>query len=637
MNPTETTWLSAETSHEDLTTAASYPRPQLRRPDWADLCGPWHFCFDDADRITVRQAAQAQGFRQIIVPFPPESAASGIGDQGFHRVMWYSRSFGSADLARAGLTGDKRLILHCGAIDYRCQIWIDGHFVGAHVGGHSPFSLDVTDALSGDTIHSLVIRVEDDPTDVTQPRGKQDWHEQPHSIWYPRTSGVWQPIWFEAVPALRIEGIGWATDLEHGLVTAHLRLSARPQSPVVVDIALLDPRGGQASRRVGYQADGGGSITAQIVVGDQASSGMGKDSSLAHVTATATEQELVIPIHLDRLTNGQELDSILWTPDNPRLIGAQISVGEDSVSSYLGLRTVGVDDGRFLLNRHPCFVRAVLDQGYWPETHLAAPDVEALRADVELLKSLGFNTVRLHQKYEDPRFLFLADRLGLMVWGESPAAYAFTPDTIRRNSDEWLSIVQRDQAHPALVAWVPFNESWGIQQVGDDRAMQEYQRGVVALTRALDPTRPVVSNDGWEMIDSDIIAIHDYSGDPASIEHRYADQADVATLVRGRGPSGRRLIIGEPRRGAAVMVTEFGGITYSDDAAHTWGYTSTQSSDDFARRLHALFDAIHASPVLAGFCYTQFADTWQEANGLVHSDRTPKLAIDQIREIIVGG
>jgi beta-galactosidase/beta-glucuronidase len=580
----------------------AYPRPQLRRPNWADLSGPWAFRFDDRDDLTPDWHGEPFS-HEIAVPFPPESSASGIGDQGPHRVMWYARTFDADELSEAGFTGTgDRLMLRFGAVDYRCRVWVDGHFVGGHVGGHSPFGLDITDAVLAHTgPHRLVVRVEDDTTDVTQPRGKQDWRDRPHAVWYPRTSGIWQPVWLEAVPAIAVESIDWRTDVPAGRVTARLRLSRRPQRPLPVVVRLTG-------------ADG---------------------AVLADVRAQGTEAQIDVPLALPDLANGQDLDRFWWTPEHPTLIDAHIEVGDDAIDSYVGLRAVGVAHGRFLLNGHPYPVRGVLDQAYWPQSHLAAPSPEALRRDVETIRALGFNTVRLHQKYEDPRFLAWADRLGLMVWGEAPAAYALSDATIRANTTEWLDIVERDRAHPSVVVWVPFNESWGIHDVVRDETTRHYLRGVVALTRALDPSRPVVGNDGWELIDSDIVAVHDYEADADVIRARYGDASTVDGWLHAYGPAGRLMVIGGGNPQAPVMVTEFGGIAFAGDAA-TWGYSTAQSAEDFAARLTDLFAAIQASPVLAGFCYTQLTDTWQEANGLLYADRTPKLPVEQIRAIVTG-
>jgi hypothetical protein len=261
---------------------------------------------------------------------------------------------------------------------------------------------------------------------------------------------------------------------------------------------------------------------------------------------------------------------------------------------------------------------------------------------VELTKDLGFNAVRVHQKVEDPRFLFWADRLGLLVWGETANAFAFTPEAVRRLTAEWLDVVHRDISHPCIVTWVPLNESWGVHDIATDPAQQAYATGLAALTRAVDPSRPVVSNDGWEHTDSDLWTVHDYADTGPVLAERYATTA-MGRTVGVPGPAGRVIRLpGGTDRGQPLMLTEFGGVRYTPDLPEdraeerTWGYSTARDAEDFAARLTDLLTAVHSSPALAGFCYTQFTDTMQEANGLLDEHRRPKLPVDRLRAIITG-
>src|SRR5581483_7577283 len=208
-------------------------------------------------------------------------------------------------------------------------------------------------------------------------------------------------------------------------------------------------------------------------------------------------------------------NELLWWPWRPTLIDARVELLDaagdviDAADSYTALRSVAVDDERFLLNGRPYDLRLVLDQGYWADTGLTAPDADALRRDVELAKAMGFNGVRKHQKVEDPRYLAWADRLGLLVWEEMPSAYRFDATAVERMTREWPRVLARDASHPCIVAWVPFNESWGVPDLPRSAAQHHYVEGIDHLTKALDPTRPVVGNDGWESVATDIIGIHD--------------------------------------------------------------------------------------------------------------------------------
>jgi hypothetical protein len=358
---------------------------------------------------------------------------------------------------------------------------------------------------------------------------------------------------------------------------------------------------------------------------------------VAEISTMTDSTDVDITLSIPALLNGQAYEELLWSPEKPRLIDAVIEVGEDRVASYLGIRTVSVERGSFLLNDRPYYLRSVLEQGYWPDTHLAAPSSEALREEVQLIKELGFNAARLHQKFEDPRFLFWADRLGLILWGEAPATFTFTPTAMERTVREWLEVVRRDISHPSIAVWVPLNESWGVQHLARNPRMVHFARSLVDLTKALDPTRPVVSNDGWEQVDTDIVAIHDYEIRPEVIADRYRNRDSVARMIAGHGPAGRRLVLDGDIDTAPIMLTEFGGIAYDvDDADGAWGYAAANSSEHFAGMLTELFAAVHAADALVGFCYTQLTDTLQEANGLLSSNRRVKIPIERIRAAVIG-
>ncbi|PPB47968.1 glycoside hydrolase family 2 [Arthrobacter pityocampae] len=590
----------------------TYPRPQLLRRRWSDLSGQWEFSHDDDDAGEAASwfSATEPFPLTITVPYPPESALSGVHETGFHPVVWYRRTITRADIDGSGRTReDDRLLLHFGAVDYRATVWIDGQLVGSHEGGQSPFTFDVTGhAATGEDL-VLVVRAEDDPHDVAQPRGKQDWLEDPHVIWYHRTTGIWQPVWLESVPASFIEAVAWEPDVPKG--AARLELEISPQR---VDVMTV---------RVDLSYEG---------------------RPLGTYSTSAVESRIVMDCVIPHQANGQAYESLLWSPEHPRLIDATLTLLDahgtpvDEVGSYFGLRSVGTAGGHFLLNDRPFYVRSVLEQGYWPDSLLAAPDAAALREEVQLIKDLGFNAARLHEKVEDPRFLYWADRLGLLVWGEMGSTFEFSPTAMERVAREWASVVRRDRSHPCIVTWVPLNESWGVQQISHDPQQKHFAQAMYHLTKALDGSRPVISNDGWEHVESDIFTVHDYATTYDDLHAAYRDRPAFQSLVDGVGPAGRRLSVlpGLPRT-EPVMVSEFGGILYAPNSPiETWGYSAAESGEDFARRLEALFSALQDSPFLSGFCYTQLTDTLQEANGLTDEHRKPKLPVAEIRKIVMG-
>lgn len=594
------------------------PRPQLVRDSFVELDGEWGFAHDDSDSGLGEHWHDGRELPdRIRVPFPPESPASGIGATGFHPVVWYRRALTASDLDAAAHTPQRRAVLHFGAVDHRATVWVDGAAVGSHEGGHTPFAVDITDALdlSLDE-HVIVVRAEDDPHDLAQPRGKQDWHEDPHAIWYHRTTGIWQPVWFESVAPQHVTAINWTCDLTAGTVTVDVSLSRRADSVVHVQIA----------------HDG-------LILGS------------ASVLANDTSTTLTFP--LDGQRNGQHYEHLLWRPENPVLLDAWVRVETeddetDACASYLGLRSVGWDQGALLVNDRPVTLRSVLSQGYWPESHLAAPSADALRREAELIGELGFNSVRVHQKIEDERFLYWADRLGLLVWGEMPATYTFSTEAVRRTTAEWTEAVVRDRAHPSIITWVPLNESWGVQHIASRADQRAFAEGLYHLTRALDPSRPVISNDGWELGTSDLWTLHDYEADGQVLADRYdIEESALRDYIGGIGPAGRRIrLAGTDDTGQPVMLTEFGGVKWAVDASPTdsWGYSEASGAEDFTRMLGEILGAVQSGTRgfrgrpkgLAGWCWTQLTDTMQERNGLLTEAREPKLPFATFRALIQG-
>ena len=569
-----------------------YPRPQLVREQWTSLDGEWNFAIDfDAD---LGEPSQIVWNTTIVVPFSPETARSGISDTSLFRRCWYRRWFELPE------PGDKVALLHFGAVDYRATVWVNGFLVGTHEGGYTPFTLDITAAARGQASTELIVCVDDDPGDLEKPRGKQDWSPQPHSIWYPRTTGIWQTVWVELVAATRIERIRWTPNLERWEIGCAAWCTG--------------PREEGLRLRVRLTVEG---------------------VTLAEDLYSVTGEEVHRRIVLSDPGIDDSRNELLWNPGRPRLIDAELTLerdGEviDRVRSYTALRSVAVDGNHFVLNGRPYPLRLVLDQGYWAHSGLTAPDDAALKRDVELVKAMGFNGVRKHQKIEDPRYLYWADHLGLLVWTEMPSAYRFTTRSIQRTTREWMDVLERDYSHPCVIAWVPFNESWGVPNLPNSAAERHYVRGLFHLTKTLDPTRPVVGNDGWESVATDIIGIHDYDSEPRRLWKRYRTDEIVPRLFRRERPGGRSLILeGKRHADQPLVLSEFGGITCSEDAG-TWGYTRVTSATELAARYVTLLETIHSLGIFAGFCYTQFADTYQEANGLLTADRQPKFPIEDI-------
>jgi beta-galactosidase/beta-glucuronidase len=581
--------------------ASSHPRPQLTRAGWTDLCGTWDFAYDD-EGVGLHECWQAgdRAFdRTIEVPFPPESPLSGINDRGFHPVVWYHRTF------QHSRTPGRRLHLHFGAVDYRAQVWVNGSLVAVHEGGHTPFSADITAALVESGTQSVVVRAEDLPHDMTQPRGKQDWQLESHAIWYDRTTGIWQPVWLEEVPATHIAALRWMPDIDRHSLELNVRV-AQPDRPGLRLNVLLTQHG-RVLADDSYSVDNG-DVQREIVL-RETDMGLGRSD-------------------------------FLWSPDQPNLIDATLTLVDvdgvvDEVASYTALRSISAAHDRLLLNGRPYYLRLVLAQNFWPESHLAAPSDEALRREVELAKELGFNGVRLHQKIEDPRFLAWCDRLGLLVWAEMPSAYEFSRTTVNRVTREWLDVLARDVNHPCVIAWVPVNESWGVPALVRSSEQQAFVLSLYHLTKAIDPHRLVIGNDGWEQMVTDILTVHDYVSSGQILTQRYGSRAALERTLSDTQPGYRTVLLpGSTHQHEPVLITEFGGITYDAGAEHGWRlYGAVPTPDALVHRFRELVDALIDSEAVAGFCWTQLTDTQQERNGLYTEDRKPKADPEVIRMI----
>jgi beta-galactosidase/beta-glucuronidase len=591
----------------------AYPRPQFQRissgdaerTNWQSLNGLWKFAFDDQGTC-VQPSDLSQWSHHIEVPFAPESAKSGIGDTGFHPNCWYEREFETPP-------GEGRLLLHFGAVDYRARVWVNDQYIAEHEGGHTAFTLDITHVLNDSGTTKVTVWAQDDPQDLAKPRGKQDWQLEPHSIWYPRTSGIWQTVWVERVGTSYIDHIRWTPDFERWEIGCYAALAGDvPASGVQIKVKL--------------------SIGDRVLVND---------------TYEVFNGEISRRLALSDPGIDDYRNELLWSPEKPTLINADIELwykGEllDKVKTYTAMRTVSIQRDRFMLNGRPYYLRLVLDQGYWADSLMTAPDDDALRRDVELAKAMGFNGVRKHQKIEDPRFLYWADVLGLLVWEEMPSAYRFSPKAVERTTKEWTEVIKRDINHPCIVAWVPFNESWGVPNLVETQAHRNYVLAMYHLTKTLDPSRPVIGNDGWESTDTDILAIHDYDTNPLHLAHRYGHEVKLSDLFDRKRPGGRILTLDNyPHQGQPVMLTEFGGIAYAPedkpDANKVWGYERSWNISELQIKYAALLETINNIEIFSGFCYTQFTDTFQEANGLLYADRTPKFPIEAIRAATLSG
>lgn len=575
-----------------------YPRPQFARKEWLNLNGEWEFAFDDENvGIKFNWQDGRTLTKRIIVPFAYQTELSGINDKTIHEYVWYARSFEIPDRWQ-GLD----ILLNFGAADYQTSVWINGKEVGHHQGGHVPFQFEIAPYIRPGQ-NRLTVRVED-RQDPHQPRGKQSFTGRPHAIDYYCTTGMWQTVWLECAPAVRIEELHFNCRAESNQVTVDVFLHA-PSAAWRIEVDVLEDDKLVAS---GYDE-----------------------------TAIATGHvDLHIPF------------AKLWSPESPNLYDLQIRLYQndellDEVTSYLGLRSIELRNGKILLNGKPIYLKMVLDQGYWPTGYLTAPSDEALQSDIGWAKMFGFNGVRKHQKIEDPRWLYWCDRLGLVVWEEMPNAREWSLAAEEFLSTEWQRAIRRDYNHPCIIAWVPVNESMGFPGLLDEHAGQySFIERMVRITRRLDSSRPVIDNDGWEHTDvTDICAIHDYTPTAKKLKVRYKETIGGGALPIKVWITERPLFArGSHYRGQPIVLSEVGGfLTIPSDVPEEKRdllyrfYDSFESPEQLVEKYRDLMKGIASLPFLAGFCYTQLTDIEQEINGLLTYDRRPKVSPQKIAEM----
>lgn len=585
-----------------------YPRPQFVRKDWENLNGSWGFDFDDKNQAEAEHwEKNSYTLSKVIqVPFCFESKLSGIKDTSIHNKCFYKRTFTVPEN-----WSDKHILLHFGAVDYYCKVFIDESLVGVHEGGSTGFTFDITHCLNKNRKeHSVAVYVEDPAADETIPRGKQYWEEKSAGIWYTRTSGIWQTVWLEPVDEVHITRLKMTPDFDKDTLNLECTFSE------LVPKMLLDVN-----------------ITF-------------KNEPVCHDCYSISSKTIFkrsIHLSADKIfhTNNHSANRS-WTPENPALYEITITLKSDagvhdSVESYFGMRKIHTENGITFLNNRPYYFKLILDQGYWPEGVLTAPDDKDFQYDITIMKEMGFNGCRKHQKTEDPRFLYWADKLGYLVWGEVPAACLFTDTAIIRYTREWQAVVERDYNHPSIVAWVPFNESWAVPEIGRNTLQQDYTVSVYHMLKALDPTRLVVNNDGWEQTKTDICAIHNYNHATLSEPEKQAFfkrfTSELPVLLSPCS-AGRNIFADSYKyAGQPILITECGGINYSSNTGDNWGYTSASSLEDFYAQYEFVIRSILESDYIFGFCYTQLSDVEQETNGLLTYDRKPKFDIERMRKI----
>ncbi len=562
-----------------------HPNPQWERKNWVNLNGEWLFEIDNARSGEHRGLQNAESLSgKITLPFCPESSLSGVNNKDFMYCVWYKRS---VTFTEEDLNGN-RVIFHIGAADFETKVWVNGKIAGlAHVGGYTSFEYDITKLLkAGDNL--ITIACYDDTRSPRQAGGKQSPRFESHRCYYTRNTGIWQTVWYEIVPQDYVKYAKIVPDLENQSVSISAELC------------------------------GSGDLSAEVFYN-------GKKVGEASKKSLSVTGQLEIALS----------EKHVWELGNGRLYDLIIRFGKDEIKSYFGLRSIEMRGDKFLLNGKSVFQRLVLDQGYYPDGIITAPSEEALIQDIQCGLDAGFNGARLHQKVFEPRYLYNADKMGYMVWGEygnwgldysNIANLAtFLPD--------WLASVKRDFNHPSLVGWCPFNETWDYEGRWQD---PDLLRIVYEQTKIFDPSRPCIDTSGNFHVVTDIFDIHDYEQNPETFKANYDKLYTEGTLFD-------RHFRRQTWKGEPVFMSEYGGIGFklvdnsftSGDRTTSWSYgQSTGSYEEFYERYKGLTHALLDNPKMFGFCYTQLTDVEQEQNGLFnYDDRSPKFDMAIISEI----
>jgi beta-galactosidase/beta-glucuronidase len=543
------------------------------RADWMNLNGKWQFEIDqslsgEARGLTFEQPLS----KTILVPFCPESNLSGIGEKDFMASVWYRRE---VTLPDAWTQEGKRILLHFGACDYETTVWVNGQKAGKHLGGYVSFAFEITKLLKPGA-NVIVVRAVDDLRSGLQPRGKQCDRYAAYGCLYTRTTGIWQTVWLEAVSGTYLSSVKYFPDIDEGKITIQATIDGNTD---------------------GYQLQ-----ATVLAEGVEVGNAETPASSLVTFTISLSERRL-------------------WEPGAPFLYDVRFSLvknagTEDRVTSYFGLRNIVIDGKRVLINHKPVFQRLVLDQGFYPDGIYTAPTDEALKGDIELSMAMGFNGARLHQKVFEERFLYWADKLGYLTWGEM-ASWGLdlaNPYALERFTTEWLEILKRDFNHPSIVGWCPFNET-------NPQQNPEVLRMTYRITKSIDATRPVIDTSGYVHVETDIDDCHNYEQDPAKFAAEY-EAFKTTDKVYRNFPQDDAAYQGQP-----YFVSEYGGIWWNPGQLDekSWGYGNRpRSEQEFIQRYKELTEALLFNPNMFAFCYTQLTNVEQEVNGLYTYDRKAK-------------
>lgn len=577
----------------------NYPRPQFVRENWLNLNGEWNFIFDDQNiGETQKYYNNFPKSRKIQIPFTYETKLSGINDQTIHENIWYQKNINIQSNPKK-----ESIILYFEGSDFITKVWINGNYIGKNIGGYHRFSFDITNFLINGE-NNFTIKVEDSLS-KSQPRGKQRYKKESWKCWYVQTTGIWKTIWLEKVSKNYIISCKNTPNFDEKNIEIELLTNISNSSNTF-----------EIETEISFNNE---------IINSQKS--IIENNNLNY--------------NIDICSKNKIHEIKYWSHKHPYLYDITYKlycngILIDKVYSYFGIRKISIEGNKILLNNEELYLKMILDQGYWANSHLTPPNENSLIEDIKLVKKYGFNGIRKHQKNEDERFLYYCDINGILVWNEMANCYIFNDKSIAYFMDEWIKVVQQNYNHPSIITWVPINESWGIPNVSIKETEQDFANSLYYVTKAIDKTRPVIANDGWEHTLADIITIHDYVQDGNILYEKYNDEL-LSVINNKIAHNGKHKLFSAnySYNGQPIIMSEYGGIALN--SINGWGYgTQVKGENEFLKRYKELTAAIKNTKYITGYCYTQLSDVQQEINGLVDENRNDKFSdeiIDRIKKI----
>ena len=552
-----------------------HPRPDFYRPSWFNLNGEWEFEIDRGITGKERKFYERPSLSdKIIVPFVPESVLSGVNDQDVMKSVWYRREFTIPDDWSGG-----RILIHFGAVDYLTEVWINGVSAGTHKGGYTPFVFDITDLLEKGN-NTVVLNAFDDVHEPMQASGKQSGPYYNHACMYTRCTGIWQTVWLEHVPDVYIKKFKLTPDVDNGKLHIQAELNTYAED---------------------MQLNATAKLNNEI-----------KSTAKSKVSGKIIFATMDIP------------NPELWQPGAPVLYDLTLTVDNDTVETYFGMRKIAINGYKVEINGKSVFQRLVLDQGYYPEGIYTAKDDDEIKNDIVLSMEAGFNSARMHMKVFEPRYIYHADKLGYLLWGEYANWGLNDHDerSLAHMLPEWMEALERDYNHPSIIGWCPFNETH------PGRSALVFQNAY-NVTRAFDATRLIIDSSGYLHVVTDIYDVHNYEQDLEKFRKAFAKfENDDEIFVNYPNH--------EKYEGQPYFVSEFGGTWWDidEDGEEGWGYgESIKNIEEFYERYQGMIDTLLDNPRICAFCYTQITDVMQEKNGIYSFTRKVKFDMDRIRKI----